>query len=265
MELKSIGFAAVYLSIIFSTPHKVIAQDQSSNAAVIESEGISGDIDKKRRGPAVSVRTEYVPASNGSAESMKILADAYIPSPDYQKYPIKFEWYINRTLFTTQWRSEGLPGPIGIDVPASVATIPFNYTLVATLLHPNREFTTVIEGAAFATNVGTTFSCSLAKPGTEPDVSLIYVDSKASVTQTGNNSLTLSFSSSTLDDGTEADAVTANASISVSDQTSSGELTVNSDSAVAVSGTATSSNGSITAFSVQSEDQSLDLTCEATS
>ena len=71
-------------------------------------EGVSGDIDKKHRGPSLSVNA-YAEGSGA-----KILADAYVPNTEFTSYLIRFDFYINRRLFSSQIRSKELSGAIGV-------------------------------------------------------------------------------------------------------------------------------------------------------
>ena len=68
----------------------VLCSYSSLSSAVAQNfaEGISGDIDAKRRGPVVSVSVEQ---SAGSKVS-KLLADAYMPNSEFAKYPIRFDF-----------------------------------------------------------------------------------------------------------------------------------------------------------------------------
>jgi len=242
---------------------------------VLEAEGISGDIDKKRRSPVVSVEAFYITADSESAGSGgargKILVDAYVPSEDYQKYPIRVDYYINRALFTSQIRSTELPGPLGIDVGADIAKPPFNYTIVATLLHPNREFTTVMQGAIFENNLGATLTtCSLAisaaqtGDGTSTDKK-IYAATDIQVSQSGNNQFSVSFTSSALEDGTEAETLTASAAISLVASKATGTITttLNEETdTVDVTGTAKVGDSGVDELAVQTTDGATQLECK---
>jgi hypothetical protein len=104
-------------------------------------EGVSGTVDKKRRSPIIFVD----PKAEG--RTVKILIDLFVPNEEYREYPVKVEFYVNRQLFATQIRSKELPGPLGVVLGPDVAVKPFNYSIVATLLHPNRQFVSVAQGA----------------------------------------------------------------------------------------------------------------------
>jgi len=125
-------------------PHEAGAQVQSY-------EGIEGFVDYKNRGPVLTINTEYFGASTSEAKSWggafsRILADAYIPNGDYQEYPIRFDFFINRELVSSQLRSPAQPGAIGLILPVKTTAPPFTYSVIATLLYPNRSFSTVING-----------------------------------------------------------------------------------------------------------------------
>jgi hypothetical protein len=109
---------------------------------LLQTEGIGGDIDRDDRDPRITFSVNV--KSDGSA---KILVNGKVPNEEYQKYPIQYDFFINNRLFSSQVTSLQLPGPIGIDVGADVAPLPFNYTIKATVLHPNRSFTSMAFGA----------------------------------------------------------------------------------------------------------------------
>ena len=121
-------------------------------------EGINNSIDKKRRNPVITVKTSYVTDTS----TAKIIVDSYIPNTDFEKYPVKFEYFINKKLFTSQIRNVSTTGDLGIDVGPDIAPVPFAYSIVATLLHPNRQYITVAEGTVSETNsTGTPLEGSL--------------------------------------------------------------------------------------------------------
>jgi hypothetical protein len=271
--MRKLLLSAASLTTIVSSmtcmPAPAVAEDKG---AVLTSEGISGDVDKKRRGPVVTVGTQYFAAGNGAEAHARILVDAYIPNEDYQKYPIRVEFYVNRNLFTSQIRSTELPGPLGIDVPASKATVPFNYSIVATLLHPNREFTTVIHGAVFENNLNSTTgkSCSLTVTSVQTgdgnsNEAKTYVAKDVQIGQLGNNTVSVEFDSSELDDGSGAATISAASSLTINGDKATGTVTTTVDGrsqSVAVEGTATVGDSGVETFSVESADKFTSLSCE---
>lgn len=118
-------------------------------------EGAGGTIDKKRRSPVIGLDTER------TASEVKILVDAYIPNEEYRAYPIRFEIFVNRHLLVSQIRSPELPGAIGVTVPPTIAAPPFNYSIVATVIHPNRQFSSVAQGAVYPVDLSGTLSCEV--------------------------------------------------------------------------------------------------------
>lgn len=219
-------------------------------------EGVSGDIDRKHRGPSLSVNA-YAEGSGA-----KILADAYVPNTEFSSYPIRFDFYINRRLFSSQIRSKELPGAIGVDVGSDVAPIPFNYTVVATLLHPNRQFVTTAYGVVYASNLLASFDCTLSINDSSA-LADDYSATEVSSTQSGNNSLSLSFAANNSSDDKEA---TVNSSLNINSDTASGSVTYSIDGqtkTVAVSGDITKSDsGALTSIAVSSSDEALSLDCE---
>ena len=143
-------FGTAFCLAMLAAPLPATAQNQSF-------EGIEGFVDYKHRGPVLTINAFYFAASTSEAKSAggafsRILADAYIPNEDYAEYPIKFEFYINRQLVSTQLRSPAQPGPIGLTLPAGQTAPPFSYSVIATLLYPNRSFSTVINGTLNESN-----------------------------------------------------------------------------------------------------------------
>lgn len=231
---------------VVSTP----APTASAIPAPQFAEGIVGDIDSRRRSPVVSVRTE-----NGTG-GVKIFADAYVPNTEYVKYPIEFQFFVNRQLFATQLRSNELPGPVGVDIGRDFASPPFNYSIVATVLHPNRQFTTVVNGAVYSTDLATTFvSCTL----TEGSSSTMYVSGSTSLAQESDTQLAVPFIGTSAD-GTKTKSLSF--TLNLTGTKLSGSATDSeSRSETAVSGTATVDGGKITEISVASPGDALTLTC----
>ena len=256
-----------------TSPTAAATATPAGPAPSLTTEGISGDVDKKRRGPVVSVGTDYT-KGNGSAgsEKARILVDAFIPNGEYQKYPIRFDFYVNRQFFTSQLRSTELPGPVGIEVPAERAKVPFNYSVVATLLHPNREFTTILHGAIFANDLTSklskcTYTIAKAATGTENSASsTAYVSSDVTVEQVTNNTVRVAFSSSALADGSDAeDEITIDAALAFSGTTVSGTVrsTVGeSTESSAVTGTGAIGDNGVSELSVATTDKGISLACE---
>jgi len=219
------------------------------------SEGIGGEIDAKRREPTVSITTVV------ETNNVKLLVDAYVAEPDFQKYPIQFDFYINRHFYTSQIRSKELPGPIGIDISPSTATPPFNYTVIARTLHPNRVFTTVVNGAAFTSNLSATLDCTLTT-GADSENSVVYISNDVSPTQTGNSSVAINFEA---DSTPEDHNVKASANITISGESATASLSLEEDElaarTVTLSGDATTENDKLTDLSLSSEDGSVTLSC----
>jgi hypothetical protein len=236
-------------------PHASYAQASGSSAKPLVTEGINGVIDKHHRSPLLSVGIVR------GTKVVTILADASIGDSDYTDYPIRFDFFVNRRLFTSQIRSKALPGPIGVDVGADVAATPFNYSVVATLLHPNRQFTTVIEGAVFGNNLIATLDCTLTVPGTS-DTDM-FTESSVTTGQSANNALTVSMNGAANE--TNSEEVTAEAALTIQEDNSlAGTFSYtrsNISKSVAVTGTATIASGGLTAFSVASSDGDTTLKC----
>ncbi len=271
MTRRTLLFIASLLSVtVFLAASRSHAQVTAD--PVLTTEGISGDIDKKRRGPVLSVGVHHnqtdSSGARGGVESTTLLVDAFIPNKEYERYPIRFDFFVNRKLASSQLRSVELPGPIGLEVTSEMATIPFNYSVVATLLHPNREFTTILNGAV--TSTGPTppataiSSCNLEivpAPGAELTV---YVADTVTVTPGADGNFSLSFETSKLDDGSQSDPVSANAEFTVVNGTVSGTLVTSvkgNEETVTISGSAVVENNSLQSLEVTPETGATALSC----
>lgn len=228
----------------------------AQTSEIITGEGISGDIDKKRRSPTVSLST------NKTEGNVQILVDAFVADTEYQKYPIQFDFYINRKFFTSQLRSTELPGAIGIDVASSVAKTPFNYSIVARTLHPNREFTTVINGAVFDTDIAAQFDCTLTT-AINSEESREYIANGVNLNQVGNDALSISFETNSTPEG---HSVKLSGTININDSEASSNITINEDQTtdkiVALTGESeTDEEGDLISISLTSDDSDTSLSC----
>lgn len=224
-------------------------------------EGVGNTIDKKRRSPVISLSTDN---SNGI---VKILADAYVPNQEYEQYPIRFDFFVNGKQIDSQVRSKELPRPVGIDVTPEIAIAPFNYQIIATLLHPNRQFVSMAQGAVYATDLSSTLSCTLSEQTLDGELATIndFTNQSVSVTQSGESAITLQFvatGAETLSDNTRE--VSASLSLETGD-TSNGTVTVDSNEPTVVSGTVVNPSSGISDISVGNEDGSVTLTCVSSS
>ncbi len=246
---------------------EAIAETKASSSVVNTNEGVSGFLDKKRRAPSLSVGVH-----RGENNAIKLLADAYVANEEYTDYPIKFEFFVNRALVATQIRSKELPGAVGIDVDSKRYPFPFNYTVIATVLGPNRTFTTTLDGAVYSadlTGSGTITACTLALSDTvttqSDTTARTYKAEKVVFSQTSNSTLQVSFETSTLLDGTKGDTVVVSADIAVDGEKASGDVTVTEGDKAATTtsttGKATDKDGKVTGFTLTSSDKNTVLTC----
>lgn len=204
-------------------------------------EGISGTVDAKRRSPVVSFSTVRAP------DGVKILVDAYMPNGDYEQYPIRFDLYVNRHLLVSQIRSNELPGPIGATVPPTVATPPFNFSIVATLLHPNRQFSSVAQGAIYPVDLTGTFSCKITvADGAETRT---FETSGATATQPAPNRMTLTLAKPLFGDADGKRSFSAD--LEVTGSTIAGTI-------ADAEGTSSSVSGSVSLDQTNSRVQSLE-------
>jgi hypothetical protein len=262
--ISSLALSYILASPFFSSLTPVASAETDGD--ILVSYGIGDFRDKKGRGPILSVSVSR-PSKEG--EHPKILADAAVNQPEMKPYPIRFEFYVNRNLVATQIRSPELPGPVGYEVLPNVATTPFNYAVVATMLTPNRSFSSAVYGAVFDQDLATKLTnctLTLANPSVEGSgASQTYRANSISVTQQSNDSFSVSFTTSTLSDGTSASEVEASASLSLAAEKVTGSLLATRDSVkerFQISGTATLSDSNVDSFDAKTGDGATQLVCE---
>lgn len=267
-DFTSTFFALAVFS--FTTiAHNCYSQDLPSQdlpSGINIAEGIGNTTDKKLRAPTMTVDTRVSPGN------VKILVDAYVKNSEYTEYPIEFRFFVNRKLFATQIRSKELTGPIGVDIGSDIASPPFNYSIVATLLHPNRQFVTIAQGAVYANSFSGVLDCTLSVTETASDtttdpVTTEYTASAVTISQSSNNSIIFNF------EGTSSTAADpdkkANISLDVNttDNSLSGTVEIDDDieNPVSVSGTleTDASTSELTSVSVQSSDGLTSVVCGA--
>ena len=244
------------------TPTATATVAPTANPDMLQTEGISNDIDAHMRDPLLSVSTTI------DADSVTILADALEQHGEFTKYPIQFDFFVNRTLFTSQYRSTELPGAVGVTIPSKVATVPFTYVVVAKVLHPNRTFTTVLQGTVenvtpTPTNTpGSTsaLNCTLVDSRSDPELS--YTADSVSFSSTGT-SISASFTATNSDD--DSDTIPVKLSGTLTDSSLSGSLTITEEStpeSLTVSGSVTGSSSTLGAVNAATSDSTVSLSCE---
>jgi hypothetical protein len=247
-----LGFAQVEIASIEPTASPTPPETTS---VTLTTEGVSGDMDKKRRSPSISA-TSVV-----GGENVKVLVDAYVPAAEYQKYPIQFDFYVNRHFFTSLIRSPELTGAIGIEVPPSVAVPPFNYMIVAKVLHPNRVFTSTLVAAVFAHNLSAQLNCTLTLDAANEETKDEFSAEEVQTTQSENSKVTLAFNGQP----TEGDEVPVSADLTLTDTALSGTVSFTRDgvkTTLNMSGDATfGTGGSLSELSVSTSDGTTTLVC----
>lgn len=231
-------------------------------APVITAEGIQNgndrDIDAHRRAPVISVGTD-VQQSSGIA---KLSVDAFVPDSDYAPYPVRFDFFVNGELQSSQIRSPQLNRGLGIDVSLKEFPLPFNYTVVGTVIHPNRSFSSVIEGAVFSSTFTGSLDCTVTQSVSADGTPETFTASAVQASQTGNDAFSLDFDA-TNDNGDTGHVVSA---LSVTNGKGNGSLTLTvggSPTTQTVSGTVTqaSAGGDVSAIDVAASDKSISLSC----
>lgn len=245
--------AVLLVTLTSSAAH---SQSTASSRNTLVSEGVEGVLDSDGRAPVLTVSTTV------TDENVKIVADEYNRHEHYRRYPVKFEFYINRALFSTQIRSKALPGPVGVDVGPDIAVPPFNYTVVATVLVPNRRFSTVIEGAVFSNNLVNLYDCTLTVQGINDADTRVFVGNAVEPVQRDNASIALQYETESVSGDQTADV---SAVVVFAGEVTSGSLTIVRNDVtqrVNTSGTAErDEQGAVTGFNLSSEDGTVQLVC----
>jgi hypothetical protein len=212
------------------------------------SPGLAGEKDARGRNPELFVTRVH---NDGY---ISLLVDAHVPHPDYQQYPIKFEYYINRKLFTSQIRSEELPGALGVDIGPDIASPPFNYAVVATLMHPHRATHSMVVGAVFSEELSVTLNCTVTSGGT------LYTVESTNTAQSGNDQFAVNFLA-TSSDGSE---IRVGGTVGIVDSSASGNLQVveaGTTSLLGFSGSASKESNTLTGFSLET-GSGVTISCE---
>ena len=228
------------------------AQAQTKETIGIETtEGLHFDI--RHRYAKLSV-TENITDGN-----VQLLANVFVESDSTKLYPVKLEFFVNGQLFATQITSASLPRPVGVDIGTDIATVPFNYTVVASVLHPNRTIHSILEGVAFGSNLQSTLDCTLTLDVDSETPSEFTADD-INTTQTGSNTFDLVFDAINSD----AETLTVTTTVNVSEDNASALLDLNNgttNSQVSVSGTAVTGEDGLNSFEMQSESGATTLSC----
>ncbi|MBX7143225.1 MAG: hypothetical protein K1X79_02125 [Oligoflexia bacterium] len=251
-------FSAVALSFV-NLAHAQTATPTAAPSNILITEGIGDDVDRGHRNPTLSVEVKHV------GQGIKILADATVSNEGYAHFPIKFEFFVNRKLFATQIRTTALPGPVGVDIGRDVAEPPFNYTAVATLLHPNRQFTTIIEGSVYAVDLATNFDCSITRPADSEDSVKLFTENGVNTIQSGNDTLSLAVNNAKSTGGGLTATLNGSVVIKLSDYSATATLSYIEGSAEAVSlelsGSVTVQDGKLSSLSLSSADGETTVRC----
>lgn len=246
------ALAALFIGTVMMSSSAERAQAQTTETSggdALNAEGIVGTIDKKRRSPIII----FSPKTEG--DKTTLLVDALVPNEDYQQYPIQFQFFVNRRLVSTQIRSRELPGAIGIEVTPQMAVRPFNYTIVATLLHPNRQFVSVAQGAVYAQNLTSSLPCTLTL--TTDGKKVEYQRTTVPLVQSGNASFTLSYKANNTIEGSRD----VKGSFTFSGNTITGSLIADGEAALLVQGTLKRTGERITGFDVKDTAGTAQLSC----
>lgn len=182
--------ACISPSSAFSEEAKA-AQSEAAEVTLMPTtgvEGVAGDIDGRRRSPVLLVSTHV------RGDISIILADANVPNDDMAKYPIQFDFYINRRLYSSQFRSPEQPGAVGVELGSDIAALPYNFAVVAKVIHPNRVFSTVFQGVVEQLPYNLSFtSCTLTQSDSEDSDTASTAQGVNSIQQ-GSTALTVTFS-----------------------------------------------------------------------
>ncbi len=239
---------ALFLTLLF--PSFLLADGTLVNS------GIAGDMDAKDRAP---ILTE----THSGRDPVKFIADVEVANKDYAKYPVEVKWFINRKLFATQLRSPELPGALGVDIGIDIAEPPFTYAVIATLIHPNRQFSSSIYGAVYPEDLATTLDCTftLENFGTAEET-LAFVANSVKLKQSGNTGFSVEFEAKDTDNENSLVLVANLSKDSEIAASGSANYKINDESLIAaISGDLVFTNSSLSSVDLSNSDGSVVLKC----
>lgn len=210
--------------------------------------GVANYADKKGRNPTLTVQQSHRPG----VVSLLVNAAA---TGDFEKFPIQVDIFVNGTLFTSQIVSPTLPIPLGVDVPEARAALPFNFTVVAKIIHPNSVYTSALEGAAFPQNFADeqqNLACNVVAGETELSANAVTIERVG-----GTN---YQFAVPELPEGGDQARVAYTLSAN-GGSVASGTVTLNDNEPTTVTGTVTSEGQSVTAIALANTDDSVSVSC----
>lgn len=219
----------------------------------IVGEGTEGIADLKGRNPVLSVSTDVTEGN------VKILADAYTRDQQYVDYPIRFDFFINRKLHTSQIRTKSLPGPVGVDIGSDTATVPFNYSVLATIITPNRQFSSLVQGAVFEKSPAIPLDCSITIG--RDDQPNLYV---ANGVETFQESIDIWNADFTATSTANNETVSVEVVIKTANLSATGTINIKQDSGsekTDVTGTVDYQEGSIASLNLANSDGTVALSC----
>jgi hypothetical protein len=220
------------------------------------------------------VTHQVVSGTETEPARVKLLVDAYTIDDTFSKYPLRFDFFVNRKLFSTQMRSPELPGAIGVDIGTDIAAPPFNYTVVATVLHPNRSFTTVLNGAVFSSDLVRKLDCSVTKPAATEGAEDLFQASSVDSLQKGNDTIALKYNADSASGDKQDEVVVSLTLAEVPSTSKTGDISVSGsvsttgdgkDVTTEVEGTATFTSGALTGIEASSADDTVSLSCSEAS
>ena len=238
--LGSVALGALTLSIpVYATPSLSVS-------------GISGDTDLKDRSPLLTYTKDV------TSTQSKISASATVVNDGYKKYPIRYDFYINGELFSSQVTSTELPLTPTITLDRTDHPLPYNYTIVATLITPNRTISTTSYGSVVESEVGIPRACTL----TSTDSSLPSPSYTASSVSFSGDSTKLNTTfTGVASDGNGDKDFTVTLTIS-NGTTATGTISISAlKTDASVSGTVTFTDGVLSAVQVNNTDSTITLDC----
>lgn len=258
--ISTLGLSSFFVPLIAlaQTPTPT-AVPEINNA--LHFEGVGNEVDKDHRNPILSVGIKR------GTGVVSILADAVVQHDDFAEAPIQFDFFVNRKLFSSQIRSKALNGPVGVEVKTEDAAMPFNYSVMAKVIHPNRQFTSLIEGAVFPHEFNATLNCSLTV-SVDEDSSKIYTQDKVKTVQAEGDSFNLDMLNLATASGSSKATLSGLVNVKVADSSSTATATLSvaegSDASkdVEVSGRVTMVEGVLTSFNLTSSDGETEIECE---
>lgn len=226
------------------------------------------NLDRDGRTPILSVTSGTNTQLFGNPVELRI--SATVENDTYENHPIRVEIYVAgkhfESFLTTSRRPIPIAAFIGDDVFDRSGGRPMDITILASTVHVNRTFTSMVEITVYNQNFSGTFDCTYVATN-EADTSTTYVANGVNIVQRSESQIELSESFNAVD-GSQQVTVTTVLSLNSSDSTISGTVQVTENgtsSVVGLTGTfdrEEENDNSLESFSIsQADGGGITLSC----